>query len=66
MSGRHILIQSLHRIRPAHLPILLVHVVRARSRIISNPDAKVLHLQRSLLGDDVQADDFAVRFLHFA
>ena len=66
MSGRHILIQRLHRIRPAHLAVLLVHVVGARSRIVADPDAEVLHLEGSLLVDDIQADDLAVRLLDFA
>jgi len=29
MSSRHILVQSLHGIRPAHLSVLFVHVVRS-------------------------------------
>ena len=66
MSGRHILIQPLHRIRPAHLPVLLVHIVRARSRIVPDPDAEVLDLERPLFGDDVETDDLAVGLLHFA
>ena len=65
MAGSHILVQGLHRLRPAHLSVLLVHVVCAGSRVIPNPDAEVLNLERSLLVDDVQADDFAVGFLHF-
>jgi hypothetical protein len=66
MSGGHILVQSLHSIRPAHLTILLVHVVRTRSRIVADPDAEVLDLERSLLVDDIQGDDLAVRLLDLA
>jgi len=66
MSGRHILVKCLDGICPAHFAILLVHVVGARSRIITNPDAKVLDLEGSLLVDDVQGDDLTIGLLDFA
>jgi hypothetical protein len=66
MSGRHILVECLDGIRPAHLAILLVHVVGAGSRIIANPDAEILDLEGSLLVDDVQGDDLAVGLLDLA
>jgi hypothetical protein len=66
MSSRHILIQRLNCIRPTHLAILLVHVVRTRSRVISDPDAEVLDLERAFLMDDIQGNDFAGRLLQFA
>lgn len=66
MSGRHILVECLDGICPTHFAILLVHVVGARSRVITNPDAKVLDLEGSLLVDDVQGDDLAIGLLDFA
>ena len=66
MPRRHITIQCPHRIRPAHLPILLVHIVRPTSRIIPNPDPKILHLQRAFLVDHIQGNDLAVGLLDFA
>jgi hypothetical protein len=66
MSGGHILVECLYGIRPAHLAILLVHVVGAGSRIIANPDAEVLDLEGSFLVNDVQGDDLAVGLLDLA
>ena len=47
----HILIEGLDGIRTSELPELLVHVVGAGARIITEPDAEVLDLQRLLLVD---------------
>lgn len=66
MSSRHILIQRLDGIRPAHLAILLVHIVGARPGIVADPDAEVLDLEGPLLVDDVQRDDLAVGLLDLA
>jgi hypothetical protein len=66
MSGCHILVQSLDGGGSAQLSILLVHVVCARSGVVSDPDAKVLDLGRALLVDDVQGDDLAVGLLNLA
>ena len=35
MSGGHILVKSIDRFGSGHLPILLVHIVGTRSRVIS-------------------------------
>jgi hypothetical protein len=51
VTGRHILVQSLDGIRSGQLTVLLVHVVRARARVVSDPDAKVLDPQGILLWD---------------
>lgn len=49
MSGGHVLVESLHSIGPRHLTVLLVHVVGARAGIVTDPDTKVLDLERALL-----------------
>lgn len=66
MSGGHILVESFNRIRPAHLSVLLVHIVGARPRIVADPDAEVLDLKRAFLVDDVQRNDLAIRLLDLA
>ena len=66
MSSCHILVQSLDSIGAAHLSVLLVHVVGAGAGVVSDPDAKVLDLERSLLVDDVQGDNLAVRLLNLS
>jgi len=49
MASSHILVESLDGICPRHLTVLLVHVVGAGPRVVSDPDAKVLDLLRVLL-----------------
>lgn len=49
MSCCHVLVESLYRIRPWHLPVLLVHIMRAGAWVVANPDAKVLDLLWALL-----------------
>ncbi len=51
VPSRHILVHALHSISPAELPVLLVHVVRSRARVVSEPDTKILDLQWLLLVD---------------
>lgn len=41
------------------LAVLFVHVVRARARVVADPDAKVLDLHGSLLKDLVDRDNLA-------
>jgi hypothetical protein len=48
MSGSHVLVKTLNRIRTGEFTELLVHVVCTRARVISKPDAKVLDFQRPL------------------
>ena len=57
----HILVHGLDSCRSAHLPIFLVHVVCAGSRIVSKPDTEVLDLEGALLVNLVQSHDLAVR-----
>lgn len=63
MSGGHVLVQSPDGVGAAELSVLLVHVVGAGARIITEPDAKVLDLERTLLVDDVQRHNLASRLL---
>ena len=51
MPGRHILVKALHGIGTGEITELLVHVVRSRTRVVSQPDAEVLDLQRLLFMD---------------
>lgn len=51
VAGRHVLVQRSDSISATKISDLLVHVVCARARIISDPDAKVLNFQRLGLGD---------------
>lgn len=63
MSSSHILVQSIHRVCPRQLPVFLVHVVGAGTRIVSNPDAEILHSRRSLLMD-LSATSSAASFVN--
>jgi hypothetical protein len=65
VAGSHILVQGLDGIGSRQLSVLLVHVVGTGSRVVSDPDAEVLDLQRVLLVDLVQRDDLAVGLLDF-
>ena len=49
VTSSHVLVEGLNSLGPAHLTELLVHVVRARTRVVAEPDAEVLHLKRLLL-----------------
>lgn len=49
VSRSHILVERSHSGRTRELSVLLVHVVRPRSRIIADPDTKVLDLDGLLL-----------------
>ena len=51
VAGSHVLVQRLDGVRTGELAELLVHVVCARARVVAEPDAEVLHLQRLLLRD---------------
>lgn len=51
VAGSHVLVESLHSFGPGHLAVLLVHVVSAGARVVADPDAEVLDLQRVLLVD---------------
>jgi hypothetical protein len=51
VAGGHVLVQRIDGVCSGHFAVLLVHVVCSRSRIVSDPDTKVLDLQRVLFGD---------------
>ena len=51
VAGGHVLVEGLDGIRTAKLTELLVHVVRARTRVVAEPDTEVLDLQWLLLVD---------------
>ena len=48
MPGSHILVQALDGISPGEFTILLVHIMGSRTRVISEPDAKILDFERFL------------------
>jgi len=64
VPGSHILVQGLHRIRAGELTELLVHVVGTGARVVAQPDAEVLDLQRLLLVNNVDAKDFSTGFFN--
>lgn len=46
---RHVLVERIDRFRSRHLSVFLIHVMCARSRIVSDPNTKVLNLLRASL-----------------
>lgn len=58
VAGGHVRVQSLNSVGSAHLPVLLVHVVGAGTRVVSEPDAEVLDLLRVLLVDLLACKNF--------
>lgn len=48
VSGSHVLVQALDSICTTKVTEFLVHVMRSRPRIITEPDTKVLDFQRFL------------------
>ena len=51
VTGSHVLVKRLNGIGPGEFSEFLIHVVCARTRVVTNPDAKVLGLQGALLVD---------------
>ena len=51
VAGSHVRVEGLDGIGSRHLAVLLVHVVGAGARVVTDTDAEVLDLQRSLLVD---------------
>ena len=49
VAGSHVLVERLDGVRTAELTELLVHVVGSRTRVVAQPNAEVLDLQRLLL-----------------
>ena len=51
VAGGHVGVEGLDGIRAGGLTVLLVHVVSAGSRVVTDPDAEVLDTERALLVD---------------
>jgi hypothetical protein len=51
MPSSHILIETLNGIRARELTVLLVHVVCTGTRVVADPNAEILNLQRLLFVD---------------
>ena len=51
VTGGHIGVEGLDGVGPGHLAVLLVHVVGAGARIVTDPEAEVLDLEGVLLVD---------------
>lgn len=51
VAGGHVGVERLGGIHPRHLTVLLVHVVGAGPRVVTEPDAEVLDLHGVLLVD---------------
>lgn len=51
VTGSHVLVEGLNCVAAAHLTVLLVHVVSAGARVVTDPDTEVLDLEGVLLGD---------------
>ena len=51
MPGSHVLVERVDGSDSGKLPVLLVHVVGSRARVVSDPDTEVLDLERLLLVD---------------
>lgn len=51
VTGSHVLVQRVDGISSAELTELLVHVVGAGARVVTQPDTEVLDLGGTLLGD---------------
>lgn len=49
MTGSHVAVALRHRIADGQVAVLAVHVVRARTRIVTQPNAEVLDLDRGAL-----------------
>lgn len=51
VTGGHVLVEALDGVGAREVTELLVHVVGAGARVVAQPDAKVLNLERLLLVD---------------
>lgn len=66
VSGSHVLVQGLGSLGTRQSAELLVHVVGAGSRVVSEPDSKVLDLERLLLVDGVHGNNLTGSLLHLS
>lgn len=51
VTGGHVLVHGDDGVAAGHFTVLLVHVVSAGARVVTEPDAEVLDLERVLLVD---------------
>ena len=51
VAGSHVGVEGLNGVGAGGLTVLLVHVVSAGSRVVTDPDAEVLDTKRALLVD---------------
>lgn len=63
VAGGHVGVHGLDSSAAGHLTVLLVHVVGAGARVVTDPDTEVLDLERVLLGDLVHGDDLTIGLL---
>jgi len=57
VAGSHVGVEGLDGRNSGQLAVLLVHVVRARAGVVSEPDTEVLDLLGVLLVDSLDADN---------
>jgi len=62
MASGHVLVEALDSVGTSEFSELFIHVVRATARVVTNPNAKVLHFERFALVNRVQSNDFTIRF----
>lgn len=60
VAGSQVLVALLHSLNTAHTSILLVHVVGAGARVVAQPDAEILDLERTVLVNLAQRHNLAV------
>jgi len=63
MASSHILVESIDSGDTGQFTVLLVHVVGAGARVVTDPDAEVLDFLGALLVDLVDGNDLTVRLL---
>lgn len=51
VTGSHVLVERVDGVGPGNLTVLLVHVVGARARVVTDPDTEVLDGTGALLED---------------
>lgn len=59
MASTHVTVALRNRGSDGQVTVLAVHVVGSGTGIVAQPDAKVLDLQRGLLGDLLEGHDLA-------
>ena len=64
VTGSHILVKSINGRGTGELTVLLVHVVSTGTRVVTDPDTKVLNLVGSLLVDLVDGNNLTSSLLN--